>query len=113
MSACVKEQNESAGRQNESNLKKFVKSFKKMRKKGLIGDMVDADTLLRGLLHPSDYRKILRHVVEEPKVTVGEAVACDLEKAEQMSTRHMPRRKSVVSSSKPMGKAPLKSDDEV
>ena len=112
MSACVQEQNESAA-QNESNLKKFVKSFKKMRKKGLIGDMVDADTLLRGLLHPSDYRKILRHVVEEPKVTVGEFVACDPEEAEQMSTRHMPRRKSVVASSKPLGKAHVKSDDEV
>ena len=53
---------------NNLNLKKFVKSFKKMSKKGLIGDWVDADTLLRGLLHPSDYRKILHQIFVEPKV---------------------------------------------
>lgn len=111
MKACVQEQKES----DESNLRKFIKSFKKMRKKGLIGDLVDADTLLRGLLHPSDYRKILRHVVEEPKVTVGEEVVCDFEKSDDPLKNLRDQRKSVVAptAGKEQAETLAKSDDEV
>ena len=60
-----------------SNLKKFVKSYKKMKKKGLVN--LDMDTMLRGLLHPSDYRQILHQVFIEPKVTIGKRVVAEEE----------------------------------
>lgn len=55
---------------SNTSWRKFVKAYKKVRKAGV--DTIDLDTMLRGLLHPSDYREIIHQVAVEPKVTIGD-----------------------------------------
>ena len=57
---------------DDPSWKKFVNSYKKIRKSGVKN--LDLDTMLRGLLHPSDYREVIHKIVVEPKVTIGRVV---------------------------------------
>ena len=51
---------------------KYATSYLKLKRTGRVSNLFTLDTMLRGLLHPSEYKEILYQISQRPIVTYGE-----------------------------------------
>ena len=72
--------------------KSYVKSYQKLKEKS---PDFSLDVMLRGLLHPSDYKEILFRVSQQPKVTYGDEKSLSYMARKQQEIRLGELRKKI------------------